>query len=59
MVQQVRDPALPLQWLGSLLWHVFSPCLAWEPPNAVGVAKKKKKKKPPILTILDPKKWVF
>ena len=25
MVQQVKDPALSLQWLGSLLWSSFDP----------------------------------
>ena len=25
--QQVKDPALSLLWLGSLLWHEFSPWL--------------------------------
>ena len=25
MVQKVKDLALSLQWLGSLLWHLFDP----------------------------------
>ena len=25
MVQQVKDPAVSLQWLGSLLWQGFKP----------------------------------
>ena len=26
VVQQVKDPVLSLQWLGSLLWLGFHPC---------------------------------
>ena len=37
-MQQVKDPALPLQGPGSLLWHEFD-------PHAAGAAKKKKKKR--------------
>ena len=41
MAQWVKDPALPLQQLGSLLLHRFNP---WprELPLAVGAAGKKK-----------------
>lgn len=44
MEQQVKDPALPLQQFGSLLWHGFN---SWpgQLPHAAGVAKKKKKEK--------------
>ena len=37
---QVRDLALSVLWLGSLLWYWFDP---QELPNAAGVAKRKKK----------------
>ena len=41
MAQWVKDPALPLQQLGSLMLHRFNP---WprELPLAVGAAGKKK-----------------
>ena len=42
MVQQVKDPALSLQQLGSLLWQVQSQ--AWELPYASGMAKKRKER---------------
>ena len=44
MAQQVKDPALSPQYLGSLLWLRFDP---WpgELPHAAGADKKKKKKK--------------
>lgn len=43
MARQVKDVVLSLQWLGSLLWHKFSPwpgnlCMLWVRP------KNKKKK---------------
>ena len=43
MAQWVRDPALPLQWLGMLLWPGFDP---WpeELLYAVDAAKTKEKK---------------
>ena len=40
MAQQVKDPALSLQQLGSLLWLGFNP---WEFHHAAGMAKKNKK----------------
>ena len=45
MVQQVKDLAFTLLWLGPLLWQGFDPwpgnfCMSW-----LGMAKKKKKKK--------------
>ena len=44
MAQQVKDLAMSLQWLQSLVWHVFDP---W-PGNFyilwLGQKKKKKKK---------------
>lgn len=33
VAQQVKDPALSVLWLGSLLWHIFS-LWAWELPHA-------------------------
>ena len=33
MVQWVKDPALSLQWLGSLLWLRLDPSLAQELPH--------------------------
>jgi len=39
-MQQIKDLALSLQWLGSLLWHRFSP---W--PGNVHMPWVKKKKK--------------
>ena len=41
MAQQVKDLALPLQWLGVIAVAQFQP-LAWELPHAKVVAKKKK-----------------
>ena len=43
MVQWVKDLALSLQWLGSLLWQRFDSCLSWELPHALGAAKKKER----------------
>ena len=43
-VQHVKDPALSLQRLGSLMWHGFDPWprdFQW----ALGMEKKKKKKR--------------
>ena len=42
MAQQVKDPVLSLQWLGSVLWLGLDP---WpmEIPHATGVAKKQNK----------------
>ena len=40
MAQKVKDPALSLQWLGSLLWHGFNPW-PWELPHAINIAKQK------------------
>ena len=53
MVQWVKDPALSLQWLGSLLWYKFD---LW-PRNLYVLPKKKKKEKRkrkrcPILLLL-------
>ena len=45
MVQQVKDLGLSLLQLGLLLRQGVSQSLAWEPPCAVGVAKKKRKRK--------------
>ena len=54
--QQVKDPALPLRqcrfhpWLGtvgsrsSVAAAAFNPCLAWELPYTLGMAKKAKEK---------------
>ena len=44
VAQQVKNPALPLQWLGSLLWYGFHPWLRTSKlPHTVDMAKKKKK----------------
>ena len=40
VAQWVKDPALSLQWLGSLLWLRFDP-MAWIFPHASSEAKKK------------------
>ena len=40
-MQQVKDPALSLQWLRSLLWCGVVGSLAWELPQAVGRAQKR------------------
>ena len=50
MVQGVKDPVLPLLWLGSLLWCRFNPWL-WEFPHALGAAKKEGKKKKECLNL--------
>ena len=42
MAQQVKDLALSLQWLGSLLWQVQS--LTQELPHALDAEKKKERK---------------
>ena len=42
MVQRVKDPALSLQWLGSLLWREFDP---WPGKFYILRMKPKKKKK--------------
>ena len=44
MAHQVKDLALSLMWLWSLLWHGFDP---WpgEQPYATGVAKTKQNRK--------------
>lgn len=42
MVQRVKDPALSLQQLGSLLWHRFN-SRPRNFPMLLGVAKKNKK----------------
>ena len=45
MAQWVKDLALSLQWLGSLLWCRFDSWpWDWGLPSATGMAKKKKKK---------------
>ena len=43
MAQQVKDPVLSLQQLGSLLWGFQS--LAWDIPHVLGSDRKKKKKR--------------
>lgn len=43
-MQSVKDLALSLEWLGSLLWCGSDPCLAWEIPDAVGTAPPPQKK---------------
>ena len=40
LVQQVRDPVLSLQWLGSLLWHIFDPWIGTS--TCHGCSQKKK-----------------
>ena len=42
MVQWVKDPALSLLRLRSLLWTRLGP-LAWELPHAASAARKKKR----------------
>ena len=42
-MQQVKDLALSLQWVGSLPWAQIQ-SLAWELPHAVGMAKQNKTK---------------
>ena len=44
VAEQVKDPALSLQWLGSLLWSGFDP---W--PTIAEKRKRKKKKKTLLL----------
>ena len=57
VVQQVKDPALSLQWFGLLLWHRFDPWLenfhmprAWpkKKKREGGRPEKKKWKKSPV-----------
>ena len=45
MVQQVKDPALSLKWLRSLLWHGFDPCLGTSACCEHSQKKEKKKEK--------------
>ena len=44
MVQQIKDPALSLLWVRSLLWHEFD---TWprELPHAIDVPPQKKVKR--------------
>ena len=50
MAQRVKDLALSLQQLGSLLWHALH-SLAQELPHVLGVAIKEKKKNQSLVSM--------